>query len=64
MMGDKFSSVDCTLFGFMCTFFYGQREDDVTRVYVEQELPNLKHHMIRVKKTYWADWDDCCYKEN
>ena len=64
LMGENFTTVDCTLFAFICILFYGEREDDVTRVYVEQELPNLKDHMLRVKATYWADWDDCLHKEN
>ena len=63
LMGDQISTVDCVAFGFLCVVIYGFPEDDVHRVQIEEELPNLKAYTMRIKETYWPDWDDCQYKD-
>ena len=62
LMGSKFSTVDCTIFGFLVCVFWGSPKDDVHRVYAEKELPNLKEYALRIKEKYWPDWDECIYK--
>jgi len=55
-------SVDCALFACMSCLLAADLADDtpfraeVTRT--EGELRNLRHHWLRMKERYWADWDD------
>ena len=63
MMGDKVCLIDCVLFGFMVILYYGFPENLDARGLLDQKYTNLKKHMFNMKDKYWADWDDCVYKE-
>ena len=63
LMGEKISEVDCTVFAFLVCLFYSTPEKDLLRMYVENELPNLRKYVDRLKNQYWPDWEECRYQE-
>lgn len=63
MMGEKFSEVDCSTFGFIVCLLCGVKEDDPLKSFAEKDLPNLKEYAERIKEKYWPDWEDCLYKD-
>lgn len=62
MMGDKPSEVDCVLFGFSTVVMYGFPDNDELRRLLVDNFHNIVRHQERIKKKYWSDWDQCCFK--
>ena len=62
MFGDEPTEIDCVLFGFASMFLYCCPKENVF-VQKFMEYPNLVDHHARMKSKYWADWNDCLYKD-
>ena len=58
IMGDQPTSVDLTLFGFMCMLLYVSMEECVYTRLIIEKLTNLKEHTERMKERFWSDWND------
>ena len=71
LFGSEATTVDCALFAVISCVLAGDPADDSDfRKEVGRraqrsggELSNLRRHWVRMKESYWADWDDKLYKE-
>ena len=63
MGGPEPTTLDCTLFGFMCMVLYlSMPESAYTRAILqEKKFQNLVGHTERMKERYWPDWESCKY---
>ena len=64
MGGTGPTTIDCTLFGFMCMVLYlSQPERAYTKAILkENKFQNLVRHTELMKERYWPDWEECKYK--
>ena len=54
--------LDITVFSFVCMIMFCSPETSVYQRKVEEDLVNLKEHMLRMKRRFWPDWDECLAK--
>jgi glutathione S-transferase len=59
LLGDKPSTIDCTLFGHLVQFLYVPL-DFPQKAFLRKECPNLVEYVDRMKRTFWPDWDEMC----
>ena len=69
LFGSEATTVGCALFACISCVMAGDPADDsafrreVGRRAPSGELSNLRQHWVRMKETYWTDWDDKLHKE-
>ncbi|XP_021946794.1 failed axon connections homolog [Folsomia candida] len=59
--GDQPCEADCALFGSIAQCVWAMPGSPYHNL-VENELTNLKEYCIRMRAKYWADWEDCLFK--
>ena len=69
LFGSEATTADCALFACLSCVLAGDPADDtafrreVNRHAPNREPSNLRRHWVRMKETFWADWDDRLHKE-
>ncbi|CAD5113715.1 DgyrCDS2879 [Dimorphilus gyrociliatus] len=58
LLGDKITEFDCAIFGLLCQIYYHSM-DGCLNAYMTKELKNLCDYVLRVKETFWPDWNEC-----
>lgn len=56
MGGEKPTTLDCTLFGFVACVLYTCQENSTYKSLIEKRLTNLNQHCLRMKAKYFPDW--------
>merc|ERR1712071_89950 len=57
-MGDKATEVDCAMFGILAEVVWNSPQSPFEEL-VNSECINLKEFCLRMKETFWPDWDRC-----
>ncbi|OXA50522.1 failed axon connections homolog [Folsomia candida] len=57
LLGEYPSEYDCTVFGHLAQAMWGLPGSSFEKA-VKEEFPNLKEYCLRIKETYYPDWDE------
>ena len=65
LFGSEATTADCALFACLSCVLAGDPADDSAfrREVNRFPLKNLRRHWVRMKETFWADWDDKLHKD-
>jgi len=58
-MGDKPTEVDCAMFGMIAQILWNATPSDPFNQIINGECVNLKEFSLRMKETFWPDWNRC-----
>eukprot|EP00095_Tigriopus_kingsejongensis_P001050 maker-scaffold397_size184017-snap-gene-0.42 protein:Tk01050 transcript:maker-scaffold397_size184017-snap-gene-0.42-mRNA-1 annotation:"atp-binding domain-containing protein 3" len=58
-LGDKATSIDCTLFGHLAQFLYIPM-DFPQKAFLKEHCSNIVDYVDRVRDKFWPDWDEMC----
>jgi hypothetical protein len=60
-LGDKASTIDCTLYGHLIQFLYIPM-DFPQKAYVAEHCRNILDYVQRLREEFWPDWNEQCQK--
>ena len=63
LLGNEPSTVDCSLFAFLCQVLFCMAEDNALHAAITEKHMNLKYYVDRVRSNFWKDWDELLAKE-
>jgi len=62
ILGEEPCENDAAIFGQLSQLIWGLPGSPYEKL-IEDELPNIKQYCLRMKDTYWSDWDQCLDKK-
>jgi len=58
LLGDEPCVDDCAVFGMLVQFLWAAPGSPYEKL-INEEYQNLREYCIRMKETFWPDWDNC-----